>query len=485
MSSADGFVAAPIAAISTETSTSAPRKPLPRRRLDVIYFVLAGIDLLTIMCTLMLSNHIMTLYQQSVARSATWSYRVSELVVLAQFAQVANAPGNDVFDSLDVPHERARRDEGLRLYSNQRESVLLHLQSTGDAADHGAILARLDEADQHMRAMMQEADLIFTDIESGDDAAAGRRMATMDRTYGLLSRSLLQAIVEVQAVEDANLERQVGLAQQMRRLEFVVMALIFAIILGVVLYGRRIGRVMRATEDAHNAMLAELETANQSLEHYADNVAHELRSPVNKMLLESEVTLSRPRSTEEYQEACASIMDECRRLSNIVGSLLFLARARRTKVDIDRQRIDVGAELGLICDYFETSAQEAGLQLRSAHAGAVMLDADRTLFQRAVSNLVSNAIAHTPSGGQIAVSCDLVVDRVVVEVEDTGEGMCEEAQARVFERFFRVDRARTATSGRIGLGLSITKSIVDLHGGSVAISSRLGEGTIVRLTFPV
>lgn len=485
MSLADAAAAPPITAGVGETSAPPPHQRLPRRRLDLIYFALAGMDLLTILFTLLLSNHITTLYQQSVGRSAVWSDRVSELVQLAQFAQEANAPGNDVFDSHDVARERARRDRGLQLYAQQRNEVLSDLSRTAEGDDHALIVARIQAADLHMSEMMREADRIFAEIEAGHDEAAGRRMATMDRVYARLSHSLLNAIVQVQEVEDANLERQVGLAGQLRSLEFVVMALILIIVIGVVFYGRRIGRVMRATEDAHNAMLTELETANESLEQYADNVAHELRSPVNKMLLEAELTLSRVRAAEEYQDACASIMEECHRLSNIVGSLLFLARARRTRVDIERQQIDVGSELGLIRAYFEAPAQDAGLEFEISAPPSLMLSADRTLFQRAVSNLVSNAIAHTPAGGKVTIEAHVAGNRVVVEVRDTGEGMAPEAQERVFDRFFRADRARTATSGRIGLGLSITKSILDLHGGSVTLRSRPGEGTAIALFFPL
>jgi two-component system, OmpR family, heavy metal sensor histidine kinase CusS len=484
MSLAEAAAAPSIAIGASESPASSPHKRLPRRRLDLIYFALAGMDLLTILFTLLLSNHIVTLYQQSVGRSAVWSDRVSELVELAQFAQEANAPGNDVFDSHDVARERDRRDRGLHHYERQRDEVLSDLARTADGDDHAIIVSRIRTADHHMDEMMLEADRIFAEIEAGRDEAAARRMATMDRVYARLTRSLQEAIIQVQEVEDANLERQVRLAGQLRSLEFVVMALILLIVTGVVLYGRRIGRVMRATEDAHNAMLSELETANESLEQYADNVAHELRSPVNKMLLESELTLSRARTAEEYQDACASIMEECHRLSSIVGSLLFLARARRTRVDIERQKIDVGGELDLIRSYFEAPAQEAGLELRVEAAPPLTLDADRTLFQRAISNLVSNAISHTPAGGKISIAAQAVGDRIVIEVSDTGEGMPAEAQERVFDRFFRADRARTATSGRIGLGLSITKSILDLHGGSVTLRSRVGEGTSIALSFP-
>jgi two-component system, OmpR family, heavy metal sensor histidine kinase CusS len=474
-----------VAPVVTDVFPLPPRRePLRRRRLDLIYFVLAGIDLLTITFTLLLSNHIVTLYQQSVARSGVWSDRVSELVVMAQYAQETNAPGNDVFDSHDVAHERQRRDAGLAVYLTQRDAILADLARTSSAEEEAIIAEHIREADVHMTAMMREADQIFAEIEAGRDEAAGRRMATMDRVYGRLTHAMLEAIIKVQEVEDANLERQVALAGQIRALEFVVMGLILFIVFGVVLYGRRIGSVMRATEDAHNEMLVELEAANEGLQQYADNVAHELRSPVNKMLLASEVALSRPRSASEYQDTFVSIVEECQQLSNIVGSLLFLARARRTKVDLERHRINVGVELKVIHDYFEASAQEAGIHLSVISSADVALHVDRTLFQRAVSNLVSNALSHTNRGGAIDIRASALEDRVAIEVRDNGEGMSAAAQGRVFDRFYRADAARSASSGRIGLGLSITKSIVELHGGSIMLRSVQGEGASITLLFP-
>lgn len=460
------------------------REPLRRRRLDLIYFALAGFDLLTIGFTLLLSNHIMNLYEASVNRSAVWSARVGQVVQLAQHAQEANAPGNDVFDSGDVARERARRDAGLALYVRQRDEVLLALRAVETGENAALVNDHLHAADQRMNEMMLEADRIFAEIEAGDDHAAGRRMATMDRIYGRLSRSLLNAILALQQVEDANLQRQVELASELRKLELIIMALIFGIVLAVAFYGRRIGQMMRRTEDAHNAMLLELEGANAGLQQYADNVAHELRNPVNKMLLASEIALSSSRTNEEYQDNLISIVEESRRLSGIVGSLLFLARARRTRVELERQKIDVSAELDVISNYFEAAAQEAGVALTVHCPANIALDVDRTLFQRAISNLVSNAIAHTPADGEISIGVQVNEVCVTIEVVDTGEGVDDKEQGRIFDRFYRADKARNAASGRLGLGLPITKSIMDLHGGSVALRSKLGHGTVVQLTFP-
>lgn len=460
------------------------REPLQRRRLDLIYFALAGFDLLTIGFTLLLSNHIMNLYQESVTRSAVWSSRVSQVVELAQRAQEANAPGNDVFDSHDVPRELLRRNDGLSRYVAQRDAVVDALRDIETGENVSPVLGYLSIADQHMGEMAREADHIFIELESGDDDAAGRRMATMDRIYARLSRSLLNAVLALQQIEDANLQRQLRLAADLRKLELVVMALIFVIVVGVAIYGRRVGQVMRKTEDAHNGMLQELEGANEGLQQYADNVAHELRNPINKVLLASEVALSRARTTEEYQDTLVSIVEESERLTSIVGSLLFLARARRTRVDLERHQIDVAAELRVIGNYFETSAQEAGLSLVTECPDGLVLDVDRTLFQRAISNLVSNAMAHTPPGGAISMVVHATETSVVIEVRDTGEGVPDEDQVRVFDRFYRADKARNASSGRMGLGLPIAKSIMDLHGGTISLRSKVGHGTVVALTFP-
>jgi two-component system, OmpR family, heavy metal sensor histidine kinase CusS len=467
-----------------QSATLTKRAPLRRRRLDLIYFALAGFDVMTIALTLMLSNHIMDLYQQSVHRSAAWSARVGQLAELAAFAQDANAPGNDVFDSHDVLLERSRRDSAHARYKQQRDRILADLATNARADTAQRLSERLRVVDYHMGEMLSEADRIFAEIEAGDDEAAGRRMATMDRVYGRLTRGLLDSIVTVQQIEDAHLRRQAELAAEMRRLEFVVMGLIFLIVVGVTLYGRRIGQIMRQTEDAHNDMVEELETANTSLQQYADNVAHELRSPVNKVLLASEIALSRPRSSEEYQDTLVSIVEESQRLSSIVASLLFLARARRTRVDLERQTVDVGAELATIRAYFETAAHEAGVDLAVECAANCSIGADRTLFQRAVCNLVANAISHTPAGGAVRIGVRDGRDKLVVEVTDTGEGVSAEDQTRVFDRFYRADKARIAASGRLGLGLPITQSIMNLHGGSISMRSALGLGTVVTLEFP-
>jgi two-component system heavy metal sensor histidine kinase CusS len=233
-----------------------------------------------------------------------------------------------------------------------------------------------------------------------------------------------------------------------------------------------------------NEMLARLESAYSRLRHYADNVAHELRGPVSKMLLATDVTLTRARSSEDYRAELESNFEECQRLANIVDSLLFLARAENTVVELDTQAIDVSNELALICDFFDASAEEAGVKLSMTCEKGLTVEVERVLFQRAITNLVSNALAHTPSGGRITIEAKKSLDGMVaVDVVDTGEGIPLEAQVHIFDRFYRADQVRSPTSGRVGLGLPITRSIVMLHGGTIAVESEPGRGTRMKLKF--
>jgi two-component system heavy metal sensor histidine kinase CusS len=234
-----------------------------------------------------------------------------------------------------------------------------------------------------------------------------------------------------------------------------------------------------------NEMLGRLEEAFERLARFSADIAHELRTPVNNLRGEAEVALSRPRSPEEYREVLASALEEYARLTRLIDSLLFLARAESPAARVDRERLDLGRELALVRDFYEAAAAEAGVTLRLDVAGSLFADMDRTLLQQAVGNLVANALAHTPAGGTVTLSAAREGEAVHVEVADTGSGIAPEHLPHVFDRFYRAEAARAASAaGRVGLGLALVKSIAALHQGTATIRSTLGKGTHVRLVLP-
>jgi two-component system, OmpR family, heavy metal sensor histidine kinase CusS len=233
-----------------------------------------------------------------------------------------------------------------------------------------------------------------------------------------------------------------------------------------------------------NHMIARLEKAYEGLRRYADDVAHELRTPLNRIQLGAEVALNNTRTPEAYREALESTFDECVHLNAMVKSLLFMARAENGQAKLLSQPVNVARGLEKIRTFFESSACEAGVILTMDCDPVLCVTGDNTLFERAVSNLVANALAHTPRGGSISLMGAANDTGIVVEVADTGEGISPEHQAHVFDRFFRADAARCTDKDRVGLGLAITKTIVDLHRGRIALDSVPGCGTRFSLYFP-
>jgi two-component system, OmpR family, heavy metal sensor histidine kinase CusS len=235
-----------------------------------------------------------------------------------------------------------------------------------------------------------------------------------------------------------------------------------------------------------NKMLAGLEDSFERISRFSADIAHDLRTPVNNIRGEAEVALARARTVDEYRDVLGSCLEEAVRLSNLIGDLLFLARAESPLALLNRERTDVAQLLSRVREYYEASAADAGVSLTSTCPSEPVLAAiDQSLIQRALSNLVSNAVAHTPSGGSIIMSAKTDRSNLRIEVSDTGIGIPAEALPRVFDRFFRIDTSRSQMFGGTGLGLAIVQSITLLHGGNVQIASEPGAGTRVTLSVPV
>lgn len=231
-----------------------------------------------------------------------------------------------------------------------------------------------------------------------------------------------------------------------------------------------------------NEMLDRLEESFERISRFSADIAHDLRTPVNNIRGEAEVALARVRTADEYRAVLESSLEEAVRLSDLIGDLLFLARAESPLTELHRERVNVGALLTTVRDYYEASASDAGISL-IADEGAepVIAELDRSLMLRAVSNLVSNAIAHTPHGGTVKLAATTEGDSIRIEVSDTGTGIPAEALPKVFDRFFRVDPSRSKSSGGTGMGLAIVHSIMNLHCGSAEITSQFGSGTLATL----
>jgi two-component system heavy metal sensor histidine kinase CusS len=243
---------------------------------------------------------------------------------------------------------------------------------------------------------------------------------------------------------------------------------------------------LAALAGTFNEMLDRLEESFERISRFSADIAHDLRTPVNNIRGEAEVALARARTIDEYRNVLESSLEESVRLSDLIGDLLFLARAESPLTHLHREPVNVAELLGGVQEYYEASAADGGIFLTTAVGSEpVIAELDRTLVQRAVGNLVSNAVAHTPPGGTVVLATNTENSTIRIEVKDTGIGIPPEALPRVFDRFFRVDTSRSQASGGTGLGLAIVQGIMLLHGGNVEIASQPGQGTHVTLRVPV
>jgi two-component system heavy metal sensor histidine kinase CusS len=223
-----------------------------------------------------------------------------------------------------------------------------------------------------------------------------------------------------------------------------------------------------------NDMLARLEESFRRLSDFSSDLAHEFRTPVNTLMIEAQVTLSRPRSAGEYREALASSVEEYERLSRMIADMLFIAKADEGRIVPVAGQLELAPLVADLVEFHRLLADEKGIAVESEGEGAIR--GDSLMIRRAIGNLLSNAIRHTPPGGRVAVSIRrLETGQTAVEVVNTGQAIPPEHLPRLFDRFYRADASRAGDGTHSGLGLAIVKSIVEAHGGSVTVSSSGGE----------
>jgi two-component system, OmpR family, heavy metal sensor histidine kinase CusS len=240
---------------------------------------------------------------------------------------------------------------------------------------------------------------------------------------------------------------------------------------------------LRELATTFNAMLGRLQDSFARLERFSADIAHELRTPVHSLRNVAEIALQGHGSQVEDREALSTCLESADRLAGLIERLLFLAQADDPRKELARDEVDVIDELEAVCAFCEPLAVEAGVQLVVEAPGPIRFDLERALFRRAVGNLITNALAHTPVSGRVTVSAREESGRLAVSVADTGLGIAAEHLPHLFDRFYRVDAARTAGDG-VGLGLAIVRSIAEMHGGHATAESRPSEGTVVTLSLP-
>jgi heavy metal sensor kinase len=236
---------------------------------------------------------------------------------------------------------------------------------------------------------------------------------------------------------------------------------------------------------ALNHMITRLDEAFQYSRRFVADASHELRTPLTVVKGELEEIAQHQRLTEDIRERLGSVLEEVERLARIVEGLFALSRLDAGEAQRELVRFDLATLAANTVAQMNLLAEDKGISLECAESAEVNVEGDRARLKQIVVNLLDNSIKYTPEGGAITLRVTAQADEALLEVTDTGIGIPAEALPHVFERFFRVDKARSRELGGAGLGLSIVKSICTAHGGRVDVESVVGRGSRVRVFFPL
>lgn len=236
---------------------------------------------------------------------------------------------------------------------------------------------------------------------------------------------------------------------------------------------------------AFNDLLDRVEALHTSQFRFIADASHELRTPLTILRGEIEVTLRRQRSPEEYIEVLQSSREEIERLSHLTEDLLTLARADAGQALVRGEAVDLAEIARDVCHKLAPLSEHRKVALNCVATEATRVSGDPLALKQVLLNLVENALRYTPCGESASVQISRVGNEVVVQVTDHGIGIAAEHLPHLFERFYRVDEARSREFGGAGLGLSIVKTLVEAHGGRVEVQSEVGRGSSFIVRFPV
>jgi heavy metal sensor kinase len=233
-----------------------------------------------------------------------------------------------------------------------------------------------------------------------------------------------------------------------------------------------------------NGMLDRLSLSFQKTAQFTADASHELRTPLTIMQGELEIALRGERSVEEYIDTLGSSLEEVERMSRIVNDLLLLSKSDMGQETMQHESVDLESLIEGLLPPFKLMAEEQQIELSSSLAEVDMVCGDQLKLRQLLVNLLTNAIRYTSAGGKVNLMVKNVESGVEIAVADTGIGIPAEDIPRIFDRFYRADKARSRQYGGSGLGLSIVKSIVNSHEGTIKVDSVVGEGSVFKVVLP-
>jgi len=234
--------------------------------------------------------------------------------------------------------------------------------------------------------------------------------------------------------------------------------------------------------ETFNSMLDKIGALVAGMKEVNDNIAHDLKSPITRIRVMAEMTLISKESIAKYKDMAANTVEECDRLLSMIDTMLDISEAEAGVAKQKTEKIDIFRMVRDACELLQPVAEDKRIKIALTALPGIHLTGEHKKLQRALANLLDNALKYTAGGGTVTVSVDAERDQVRISVSDTGAGISENELPRIFERFYRCDKSRSQPG--TGLGLSLARAIVRAHGGDITAVSTPAQGSTFTIILP-